>query len=257
MRAWRVTGFCLWVFLLASCAVAQSSGGKQSYFGAIFHDEANNISHDCSRKDFTGTKPLSKYVPGCLTALFRGNKGLYAAFSNLPPGNGFALGAVFKDSELNTKGWRMNYQIDAQRSFNASWTAGGMLTMRKSPTFSNDKKPAKPPSVVVKPLADNAVTAPKARGPPAGLLPVLGRGALLPLGRGRFEPDGRGVFEPEGRALPLPKLQPFEPAAVIVTAVALTGWPWPLEVPFTVTHAPVVTSASAPATELVIFVEPS
>lgn len=149
MRAWRVTGSCLWVLLLASCAVAQSSGGKQSYFGAIFHDEANNISHDCSRKDFTGTKPLSKYVPGCLTALFRGNKGLYAAFSNLPPGNGFALGAVFKDSELNTKGWRLNYQIDAQRSFNASWTAGGILTMRKSPTFSTNTKPSKPPSVVV------------------------------------------------------------------------------------------------------------
>jgi hypothetical protein len=141
----QLTLFFMSALLLAGGASAQSSGGgNQSYFGAIFRDEANNISDGCSRKDATGTKPISKYVPGCLLSLFRGNKGLYGSFANLPPGNSFALGLVFKDSELNTKGWRLNYQIDGQGSFNGSWTAGGMLTMRKSPTLET-----KPPVVIV------------------------------------------------------------------------------------------------------------
>jgi hypothetical protein len=140
--------------LLAGFSAAQQSGGDQSYFGAIFGVEGKDISDGCSRKDVTGTKPVSKFVVGCLENLFHGNKGFYGSFENLPPGNSIALGAAFKDSELNTKGWRLNYQIDGQGSFNGSWTAGGLLTMRKSPTFKTDDKgnPTSPVVVVHGPV---------------------------------------------------------------------------------------------------------
>jgi len=150
VRRWRDSiSACFFLVLAASCA-AQESGGHQSYFGAIFTVEGNDIKDGCTRTDVTGTKPLSKFVPGCLESLFHGNKGLYGSFENLPPGNSFALGAAFKDSELNTTNWRMNYQIDGQGSFNGSWTSGGFLTMKRSPSFKKDKKVAPgPPSVVV------------------------------------------------------------------------------------------------------------
>jgi len=149
MRSRRVLVFGTSVLLLAGCCAAQSTGGNQSYFAAIFSDEWKNISTGCSRTDATGTVPLSKYVPNCLENFFHGNKGIFASFENLPPGNGFALGAAFKDSELNTKSWRMNYQLDAQGSVNGSWTSGGTLTMRRSPSLDNDQKHPKPPVVVV------------------------------------------------------------------------------------------------------------
>jgi hypothetical protein len=135
--------------LLAECATAQQTGGgDQGYFGAIFTDEWKNISDGCQQKDATGSKPIKVLVPGCLEGLFHGNKGLYASFASLPPGNGVALGAAFKDSELNLTHWRLNYQIDSQGSFNGSWTAGGLLTMKLSPALDNGKHP-KPRVVVV------------------------------------------------------------------------------------------------------------
>jgi hypothetical protein len=132
---------CAQVVLVASCAAQQGSGGDQSYFGAIFTDEWTNIKEGCQRTVATGTKPIESLVPGCLENLFHGNKGLYASFQNLPPGNGFALGAALKDSELNLTHWRLNYQIDAQGSVNGSWTAGGLLTMKLSPAESKQEKP--------------------------------------------------------------------------------------------------------------------
>jgi len=133
--------------LAGSCAAQQGSGGDQNYFGAIFSDERTNIKDGCQDKDATGSKPIKDVVSGCLESLFRGNKGLYASFASLPPGNGVALGAAFKDSELNLTHWRLNYQIDSQGSFNGSWTAGGLLTMRLSP--AEDSKKHKPRTVVV------------------------------------------------------------------------------------------------------------
>jgi len=145
----KVALFLIQTMLLAGCCAAQqSSGGDQSYFAAIFSDEWNNIKEGCQDKDATGTKPIKALVPGCLEGLFHGNKGLYASFANLPPGNSVALGAAFKDSELNLTHWRLNYQIDLQGSFNGSWTAGGLLTMRLSPAEDN-KKQSKPRMVVV------------------------------------------------------------------------------------------------------------
>lgn len=128
----RAAVFAVMVLLLGCYASAQ-----ESYFGAIFRDEANQIKSGCSRKNVTGTKPLKEFIPGCLQSLVRGNKGLYGSFATLSPQNGFALGAVFKDSELNTTNWRMSYQIDGQGSFNGSWTAGGFLQMERAPSRSD------------------------------------------------------------------------------------------------------------------------
>lgn len=149
MTRWKLIS--LWIFfLLPACCSAQQNGGGQSYFSSIFTVEGHDIKDGCTRTDVTGTKPLSKFVPGCLESLFHGNKGLYGSFENLPPGNSFALGAAFKDSELNTKNWRLNYQIDGQGSFNGSWTSGAFLTMKRSPSFKTaaTSEPG-PPSVVV------------------------------------------------------------------------------------------------------------
>lgn len=136
-RQGKIIAFTI-VFLLLTTsrsAAQQASGGHQSYFGAIFSEEGDNISGGCGSKDPNGQdKPIKVLVPGCLESLFHGNKGFYGSFANLPPGNGFALGAAFKDSELNVGRWRMNYQLDGQGSFNGSWTAGGFLTMRLAPT---------------------------------------------------------------------------------------------------------------------------
>ena len=135
------------VLLAGCCAAQQGSGGDQNYFSAIFSDERDNIKAGCQDKDASGNKPIKELVPGCLEGVFRGNKGLYVSFASLPPGNGVALGAAFKDSELNLTHWRLNYQIDSQGSINGSWTAGGLLTMKLSPAVGNKKQ--KPRSVIV------------------------------------------------------------------------------------------------------------
>jgi len=142
-----VTRWLIQLMLLAGFCAAQQSSVDQGYFGSIFSVEGKDISDGCSWKDATGDKPFSKYVPGCLESLFRGNKGLYASFASLPPGNGVALGATFKDSELTLTHWRADYQIDAQGSVNGSWTAGGVLTMRLSPALDNTKHKRRSPVV--------------------------------------------------------------------------------------------------------------
>jgi hypothetical protein len=136
--------------IAGSCSAQQTKKNDQSYFGAIFNEEKADIKAGCQDKEADGkSKPIKKFIPGCVENFFHGNKGLYASFASLPPGNGVALGAVFKDSELNTKHWRMNYQIDSQGAFNSSWTAGGLLTMRWSPAEIDTSKKAKPRMVVV------------------------------------------------------------------------------------------------------------
>jgi hypothetical protein len=138
------------VLLVECCAAQQKSNGDQSYFDAIFSDEWTNLKGGCSDKDEQGhSKTIKALVPGCLESLFHGNKGIYASFASLPPGNGVALGAAFKDSELNLTHWRLSYQIDSQGSFNGSWTAGGLLTMRWSPAEVDKSKKQMPRMVVV------------------------------------------------------------------------------------------------------------
>src|SRR5579884_3735886 len=84
---------------------AQQSAGKknESYFGTTFSVQKTDIRNGCSTtqtndKGETEKKPLKVWVPGCLMPMFHGNKGLYPSVANLPPGNGLALGAVFKDT---------------------------------------------------------------------------------------------------------------------------------------------------------------
>jgi hypothetical protein len=134
-----------WLTLCGLMGTAIPQAAQQSYFATTLSIERKDISNGCKTtqtvidkndKEVTETKPLKVLVPGCLMPMFHGNKGLYPSIANLPPGNGLALGAVFKDSELNPKSlpaWRMDYQVDAQGSFNGSWTAGGSLTMKLAP----------------------------------------------------------------------------------------------------------------------------
>jgi hypothetical protein len=135
----RVCRFALFGALVAAIPLAAqqtNAQGGQSYFGTTFSIEGHDIKEGCQTTDPSGKKPLKVLVPGCLTSVFHGNKGLYASVANLPPGNGLALGGVFKDNELNPPSlpsWRFDYQVDAQRSFNGSWTAGGFLTMKLAP----------------------------------------------------------------------------------------------------------------------------
>ncbi len=153
----RACSFALIGALVAALPLAaqnnNSSNGRESYFGTTFSIEGKDISDGCNAKQTvldkngqptTESKPLKELVPGCLTPIFHGNKGLYPSFTNLPPGNGLALGAVFKDSELNTPrfpSWRFDYQVGAQGSLNGSWTAGGFLTMKLAPTKESQATP--------------------------------------------------------------------------------------------------------------------
>jgi hypothetical protein len=141
----RARSLALFFLLLAgNPLVAQQPDTKgESYFGTAFTIEGHDIKEGCKTTDASGKKPLEILVPGCLIPVFHGNKGLYGSFANLPPGNGLALGAVFKDSELNAGKWRMDYQVDGQGSFNGSWTAGGFFTMRLAPM--SEPKPAQRP----------------------------------------------------------------------------------------------------------------
>ena len=74
-RMRTVTRWLIQFMLLAGFCAAQQSTVDHGYFGSIFSVEGKDISEGCSRKDATGDKPFSKYVPGCLESLFRGNKG--------------------------------------------------------------------------------------------------------------------------------------------------------------------------------------
>ena len=151
----RASAFALLGALAASTSLAaQQTAGKagESYFGTTFSVEKDDISAGCSTtqkiikdgKEQIEKKPLKVWVPGCLVPMVHGNKGLYPSVANLPPGNGLALGAVFKDTELNPRSlpsWRFDYQVDAQGSFNGSWTAGGFLTMKLAPVSQRTAQP--------------------------------------------------------------------------------------------------------------------
>jgi hypothetical protein len=176
----------LGIVLVSTSLVAQQADPKgESYFGTTLSIEGHDIHEGCQRTekiiDANGKivdqkKPLKVLVPGCLVPMFHGNKGLYGSFANLPPGNSFALGAVFKDSELNpgrkqkdgtpsVTPWRMDYQLDGQGSFNGSWTAGGYLTMRLAPTSeakqqTSDAAPAEIPATQPAPAAPANSTKP-------------------------------------------------------------------------------------------------
>jgi hypothetical protein len=154
------------LLLIIPVSAQQTENKGEDYFRTTFSVEAHDVKQGCQKTqpiiDANGKvveekKPLKVLVPGCLMPIFHGNKGLYGSFANLPPGNSDALGALFKDSELNpgrkkkdgtpsATPWRMDYQIDSQGSFNGSWTAGGFLTMRLSPTTEGKTSESHPES---------------------------------------------------------------------------------------------------------------
>jgi hypothetical protein len=175
---------CVWTLtllgLLAAAiplAAQQSVGNKnESYFGTVFSIQRDDIQSGC--KTTLGAteekKPLKVWVPGCLMPIFHGNKGLYPSFANLPPGNGLALGVVFKDTEMNPcslPSWRFDYQADSQRSFNGSWTAGGFLTMKLAP--ASEPKPCGSASRLTNAPGTNAVTPGSTNSPPSSKKPTI------------------------------------------------------------------------------------
>ena len=137
----------LLVVLAASTCLAQTQQ-NEGYFASIFRKEKEDIRAGCSKKDAQGKPRKAKqYIPSCGESLFHGNKGLYISFKNLAPQNGLALGALFKDSELNTANWRMSYQVDGEASFNGSYTAGALFRMQRAPARSDLPVPVTGPPV--------------------------------------------------------------------------------------------------------------
>lgn len=164
-RTFALTLFGALVASIPASAQQTTSQNHETYFGTVFSVQKTDISNGCKTtklndKGETETKPLKEWAPGCLMPMFHGNKGLYPSVANLPPGNGLALGAVFKDTELNPRNssWRLDYQIDAQRSFNGSWTAGGYLTMKLSPISESNEPNENKTAIANQPTSPPAST---------------------------------------------------------------------------------------------------
>ncbi|GAA0626802.1 hypothetical protein GCM10010174_52960 [Kutzneria viridogrisea] len=122
-------------------------------------------------------------------------------------------------------------------------------------------------TVLVKVVAESTVTAVSTAGPPAGLVPCVvnpladtaltvpnarpaAEGEALPLGLGWRLGSGVRLGFGVRLAPPLPGTrQPLVPAWVIVTDLAVSGWPATAgPVPVTSTQEPAVTSRNAPDT---------
>lgn len=81
-------------------------------------NEIDKLKQSCGAFTF-------KAVPDCVEELFTGQP-VHIAVGSIAPQNGFAAGlAYIKDK--NTKNWRINWDLDAVASNNASWRAGAYL----------------------------------------------------------------------------------------------------------------------------------
>jgi hypothetical protein len=129
-----VNAACLWAVIAMLVSVpalqAQETGAH-----AALRKEWKSIESSCSSTDQNGRKKsLKERVPGCGQAIFTGNKGIFPSVATFPPMNGLALGMVVKDNELPTTNWRLSWQVNAQASFNSSWTSGAFLRMQHAPS---------------------------------------------------------------------------------------------------------------------------
>ena len=81
-------------------------------------NEIDKLKQSCGAFTF-------KAVPDCVEELFTGQP-VHIAVGSIAPQNGFAAGlAYIKDK--NTENWRINWDLDAVASNNASWRAGAYL----------------------------------------------------------------------------------------------------------------------------------
>jgi len=136
--------------LASSCLFAAA---QESALHADFRGEGDRITSSCEITTF-------KSVLGCGVELFTDHP-LHIAAGSMPPQNGFGAGVAFVGGE-NTTNWRTSWDIDAVGSMNASYRAGGYLTMIHTPPVeihvvhpvvpgtsnSEPRKPVTPPSFV-------------------------------------------------------------------------------------------------------------
>lgn len=142
--------FLITLSLTFSCVIATA---QESALHADFRGEGNRIASSCK---ITAVQSLL----GCGVELFTDHP-LHIAVGSLPPQNGFGAGVAFVGGK-NTTNWRMNWDIDAVGSNNASYRAGGYLMMIHTPSVqipvvhpvtpgadgSEPPKPKAPPNFV-------------------------------------------------------------------------------------------------------------
>lgn len=110
--------------LSAWCVVAAA---QENALQADFRGEGGRISSSCKIQ-------AAKALLGCGVELFTDHP-LHIAAGSLPPQNGFGAGIAFVGGK-NTTNWRTSWDVDAVGSSNASYRAGGYLTMIHTPPVS-------------------------------------------------------------------------------------------------------------------------
>ena len=81
-------------------------------------NEIDKLKQSCGAFTF-------KAVPDCVEELFTGQP-VHIAVGSIAPQNGFAAGLAYS-KDKNTENWRINWDLDAVASNNASWRAGAYL----------------------------------------------------------------------------------------------------------------------------------
>jgi hypothetical protein len=110
------------VGLLSACCAVSSA--QESPLHAEFRGEGTRLGAACKIKN-------AKSLLGCGVELFTDHP-MHIAAGSLPPQNGFGAGLAFVGG-MNSTNWRTSWDIDAVGSSNASYRAGGYLTMIHTP----------------------------------------------------------------------------------------------------------------------------
>jgi len=115
------------VLLLASASLfAQVAQPQQeSRLAQDFRIEGEQLSQSCG-------KGLKGFI-GCAETLFTDHP-LHIAVGSIAPQNGFGAGLAFVTHYTPNENWRLSWNFDAIGSSNASWRAGGYMTIIHTPT---------------------------------------------------------------------------------------------------------------------------
>jgi len=105
-------------------AACSSAAAQEGALHADFRGEGKRLGESCKITAIAS-------IFSCAEELFTDHP-LHIAAGSLPPQNGFGLGAAFVGGK-NTTNWRTTWDIDAVGSTNASYRAGGYLTMVHTP----------------------------------------------------------------------------------------------------------------------------